>query len=357
MRTDIIFSWFMGGEFDKVSHLFQRPTKHFPMPIPAGQKYGEQLTGADWGWPHPLRKMIAMAGLTPETTGRIALMGFSQGCQGVRMILKSQDAAYVEHAMAFDGIHGNWIGGSPNKRRDNVPPESVGPWIAYADLASRGAVAVGGSPPGKRYCTITHSSIVPPGYPSTTDTAKILLNKLFGSGWPHGSFSEDCSMTVYHDPPINLTPSLTHKTISYSQSATSYWSRQHGLTVVGYNNMDPSGAADHVYQGNVLSVRALRCLLIPRWNDIDPNAPACGVVGVAGPSCNSEAPVMLVAGEPQDASLNWAQYYDGTRQPTPSSSLTRTSAGVALGLAGAAGATYGTWRLYRWLRDRKSGLV
>jgi len=348
MRTDVIFSWFCGGTVEKNVSLFTRPTRHIALPVPDGQHYmaqfQEQADGG-WrigGWPHPLRAMIARANMNVEDVGRVALVGFSQGCQGVRAVLASQDAGFVEHAIAIDGIHSSWNGGTANAERSNVEMSGLGPWIGYADMASRGAVAIGGRPPGNHYCTITHSAIVPP-FPSTTETAKIILDKLFGSGWPHPSFG-NCSLYVSHADPVVI------KGVSYPDSAVRYSAGQHGLVVVGYSNLDAAsgGVADHIYQANEVLPRVMRCLLAPRWNEIDPNAPTCTSPGVAGPQCNGTAPVLVSSDASADASIDWQKISGAPPSPASSSG----ALAFAAGLVGVPVAVYSGWRMYHWLRAR-----
>lgn len=92
----------------------------------------------------PLAEVLAAAGAAEGSA--VALVGFSEGCQGVRTQLR---AGVVPIAtLAVDGIH--------------TKPE---PWRALAERARRSEVAL----------TITHSSINPGTYPSTTQMAAQIL--------------------------------------------------------------------------------------------------------------------------------------------------------------------------------------
>lgn len=92
----------------------------------------------------PIDEVLAAGGA--DAGSAVALVGFSEGCQGVRTQLLAGVVPVA--ALAVDGIH--------------TKPE---PWRALAERARRSELAL----------TITHSSIQPGTYPSTTQMAAQIL--------------------------------------------------------------------------------------------------------------------------------------------------------------------------------------
>jgi hypothetical protein len=93
-----------------------------------------------------LDEILAQAGLTQADVSHIVLVGFSEGCQGVRTQML---AGVVPSAvLAVDGIH--------------TRPE------AWADVIARARA-------GEAAATVTHSSIQPGTYKSTTQIAAELI--------------------------------------------------------------------------------------------------------------------------------------------------------------------------------------
>lgn len=292
--VDVIIGWGFTSIVSKWLGGLTRPYKYIEIPTPTGQHYGATVPGK-----HPVMDLLASRGI--DSPRRVMACGFSESCQGVMSLLRSDDAALIEHAIMIDGIHCGWSGsGTPNAARDNIHPSCLGPVIGYADWASRGSIAVDGLPPAKRYCTITHSSIIPP-FPSTTDTARTLLNKLFGSGWPNANVPE-------------ALKAIEGFKAGYGQ---------HGLSVLGYEG---TVAADHIRQGGPVFKAVIENMFVPRWNSIDPNVPGCTQTvygnasgtfsssGEGGAACSQDAP-LVVPSEPIEGSVHWQKYYDGSVQP------------------------------------------
>ena len=355
--VDVIISWYAtSAQLTSKLAMLQRPYKLIEMPIPDGKHYLTQVQ--NYGWPHPLRGILQHYGV--DSPLRCAAIGFSEGCQGVRALLASADAGYIEHVFAIDGMQCSWIGGQPNSNRDNIccpgtPALSncIGNLIASANLASRGPSAVGDAPPGQHYFTLTHSSIVPPNSPSTTEVAHMILDTLFKSGWPTQSLP-DGILGAVHDPPVSYN-SHGQKT-TYDHAPSKYAAGQHGLTVLGYSNVDPRGYNDHLYQAYSVLPTVFEKLLVPRWNAIDPTQPTCtsGTVSALpapGATCNPISPARLPDGymaDPVDASLNANQF-----TPAESGAPGSTTALEGLLMAGASAAgAWGVWKLLDWLWER-----
>jgi hypothetical protein len=90
---------------------------------------------------------------------RIALFGFSAGYAAVGQVL-ANDWYYdkVDTAVLLDGLHASLIAGKPEEKA-----------IAVFEKFARDAVA------GNKTMVITHSSVVPPTYASTTQMTDLLL--------------------------------------------------------------------------------------------------------------------------------------------------------------------------------------
>ena len=281
-KADIIISWYI--DISKKKNLlsqFIRDTFVISMPTPPKLPEGDNRDPYDVYitsiGPHPIRRILAnyASGIKPY---RIGLMGFSEGCQGVKAILRSRDAGFIDTAIAIDGIASGFTGHTPNKNRDNVAISGIAPWIEFCKLASTLNPDPGNNLPiGRRTAIITHSSIIPPNFASTTATAKAILDTLFGSGnWPNEPPPSGISDVVYQ-PPIVLNGNDInhHRKTTYNNSPTKYTSCKNHLYVFGFNNLDPTGINDHIYQANVVSLQVLSNILIPNWNSVDPGAATC----------------------------------------------------------------------------------
>jgi len=92
--------------------------------------------------------------------GRVALVGWSAGFGAIGAILaQPANAARVDAVLLADGLHTNYVGAF-------VADKSA--LRKYADYAERAMK-------GERLFAFTHSSVRAPGYASTTDCAKALL--------------------------------------------------------------------------------------------------------------------------------------------------------------------------------------
>ena len=330
-RADVVISWNMGTVPASMRANFTRPTRFIDLDVPAGRKYMEQL--AQYGWPFPVRNLISRRLGASFKPLRVATMGFSESCTGVRGLLQSKDGLLLDTAIAIDGIHSQFDGGKPNKGRTNVGRVLLAPWFAFAKLAATGTNRAGNSPEiaGERHCIITHSAIVPP-YVSTTETAREILNEVFGTSWPVPSLP-DGLVGVVEQPPF-VTPAgqlpgggAKYPETTYTNAPDSYQAGQGGLVVMGFENQDPTGIGDHKYQAGPVMQRVVQRLLIDRWNAEDPTA---GVCLSSAPSAGGEV-LMCSAVNPagvtvpegafasqDDFSTDWQAYLaSGTKPPGP----------------------------------------
>ncbi len=250
MDADVVIAWAHSGFPDAAKSAFQRPTRFIVLPNPAS--WATTLAGFES--PSPIRAIVSKyaPGVTPT---RIATLGFSASCQGVHALLASSDGGRIDAAVAIDGIHT----GRP------VTAAAMTNWFNYAKLAFL----------NERLFLITHSSVKPPTYASTTETADWLWTTLNGS--PNS----------FMDPPVpDLAIPATEvhvqagpatgpaRTVQYPVAPFKPRRRRGGLIILGFENLDiPMGTADHIYQAKAVMPAALSKILAARWNAIDPANP------------------------------------------------------------------------------------
>lgn len=172
----------------------------------------------------------------------ISLVGFSAGCWGVREILADPgDADLVSFVYACDGLHGTYVDGRVSIQE---------PWLRYAARAASGDALM----------VVSFSSIVPPGYPSTRDSA-IELGRQVGAAWlspAPGGFA-NCLPSCDADGSVGAQ--------EFGQAGN--------VVLVGAWPPGTSGtnAAAHVYQANAVQAAVWRTYLAP-WIQ---NQPISGV--------------------------------------------------------------------------------
>jgi hypothetical protein len=95
---------------------------------------------------------------------KIGLSGWSAGYGAIQRILAQPlGKTRVDAVVLLDGLHCGYAGQSLNEIQ-------ISPFIEYANRAAR----------GERIMFVSHSSIIPPGYASTTETANFLIHKVGG---------------------------------------------------------------------------------------------------------------------------------------------------------------------------------
>jgi len=104
----------------------------------------------------------AKTGRTDAKPGRIALVAWSAGYGAIRKILATPDYDRIDAVILLDGLHTAYAGPRGEKRVDDRDLEP------FARFARDAAV-------GKKLFVFTHSSIVPVGYASTTETADAII--------------------------------------------------------------------------------------------------------------------------------------------------------------------------------------
>jgi hypothetical protein len=99
----------------------------------------------------------------------VTLAGWSAGCGAIRELLKQPASMeHVERIVAIDGIHTDYVGGTPGPLESQLEASKLQGWLTFA----REAMA------GRRRLLITHTEIFPGSYASTTETADWLIREL-----------------------------------------------------------------------------------------------------------------------------------------------------------------------------------
>jgi len=113
------------------------------------------------------RAMAKKTGNPRARVQNVGLSGWSAGYGAIQRILSQEyGRRVVDTVILLDGLHSGYAGNSLNELQ-------LGPFIDYARRAASGDTLM----------FVSHSSIIPPGYASTTETANLLVSKL--GGRPH----------------------------------------------------------------------------------------------------------------------------------------------------------------------------
>jgi hypothetical protein len=113
------------------------------------------------------RAMAKSSGNSSAHVRRLGLSAWSAGYGAIQSILGDPWAREnVDTVVLLDGLHCGYAGRSLNELQ-------IRPFIDFSREAAE----------GRRLMVVTHSSIIPPGYASTTETANYLIEKL--GGHPH----------------------------------------------------------------------------------------------------------------------------------------------------------------------------
>jgi hypothetical protein len=282
--ADVVLTWFSSSpELDAVKALFQRPTRFVEMP--AGFVSGPDIDpktrkpkqhardyAAEWKAAGGLSGFLHTR--APDVTPlRVALIGFSQGCQGPRAVLRTSDAGKIDAAIATDGIHTEY--GNPAHTTISVP--QLAPWGAFARAARSGGPLL----------VVTTSAIVPGGnIVSTTETANWVWRDATGQDQdiqdaplPPGFWMHE------ENPPVRIKYQCV-RPIDYHWAITVRYRRSGNLVIVNYGNLDPTGCADHIYQSRHVQPLTVASFLADRWNRMPPGAgvQALGTAGLGMPA-------------------------------------------------------------------------
>lgn len=106
-------------------------------------------------------------GVASASIGKLGLSSWSAGYGAVERILRSEFSNRVDSVMLLDGLH---TGHADTERARRT----LEPFVEYARRAAN----------GRALFYVSHSSILPPGYASTTETASYLVWQLGGAPEP-----------------------------------------------------------------------------------------------------------------------------------------------------------------------------
>jgi hypothetical protein len=268
MKADIIIHWgelqsWLGQAWaknfthDTVDMTFPRGTDRNYKPyydaIRSTYPYTEKVNGVTvW---RPIKDALKRRGIEPGGA-RVGIIGFSETCIGVRVLLSSADAGIIDFIYPNDGIHAG-----------------VETFATFAKLAAFGVPSNSPIPPTGRLMVVTHSqTAAPPGVYSTTQSTGMLINAV--SEFPVAAESIDIpELTMaQHSQAIKIAG------VTYNSVPAWYQFKVGNFYALGYKNLSkPGGTSDHIYQSKVIGPRVMRNIIIPRWNDNEPGSGSCVV--------------------------------------------------------------------------------
>lgn len=256
-KADVVISWYWeNAETQAVREKFKRPTRFISMPAGPGTEYSKQLL--NYG-KTALQNLIKtkLPGVDPQ---RVAIMGFSEGCQGTREALKCGDAGRLDSVFAIDGIHTQWI-----KARSTFETGLLLPWRAIAKKAVEGGPLV-----------VISTSDVQPTYVDTTTTSNWIWNQATGTNDIfYDKEIPDWLMGPVEPPYVNPPGSFGPGQASWKETIYSYYPlrvfrKSNGLWIVNYYNLDATGVGDHIFQAKRVSPLLYANVLADRWNTQEP---------------------------------------------------------------------------------------
>lgn len=268
-RADVVVAWDFAPVPESVKGTFQRPTYFVTLPTPPNRGYASQVQGLGHT---PIRELLRRR-LPNVSPTRVALLGFSESCHGVRNLLSSNDGGFCDAVIAIDGIHTpyTWSG-------KEVDSNTMLPWL---DFAAKALI-------NTRLFVDTYSSIVPPTFTSTEQTANWLWDTLTNKEPP--VIVPDLPPLQLKEPvevKVGVPPAPSPYSIIYNEIPWSVRRRLNGLVLLGCANLDKYGYADHIFQARAVLPLVITEMLAARWNAIDPTAPEQGCfLGIVTPqSC------------------------------------------------------------------------
>lgn len=297
-QRDLIVSFLSAVPTSVVAMYYSRPLQ---LVCPVTQFGGGGYPGGRAGYSQWLSQFGATSGpLVPgmwkaaggqpgDSIGRVCVMGFSNGCIGVDEILRASDSNRIDTVLVIDGMHGSY--GYEGKSKVLKP-------AFYKNYLNHAAHVVNQDPElaESQVMVVSHSAIVPPDFPSTTETANLLWDAAWSVA-PEDVLTLDCDVDC---APVRHERALAEvvfaggrkvcppngKCFSWSGLADGWLDRRiaNNLFVLGWGDRsegkvrtrDPMGLADHIFQGQVVLNELLKQFTVNRWNG------KCGLVATAG---------------------------------------------------------------------------
>lgn len=298
-KKDFIISWFADSPgLDKVLAELQTPFVLF-QPAVANRAYKDFVVSKAGNSVLGLWNLAKKPG---DELGRVAVLGFSEGGQGVRATLETTDASTIDAVIVADGVHTQKIAGALEMTR-------LAPFISFGRLCVASPVS---QDPDTKLMVITHSSIgpasLPAGIGSTTETGEVIWTESIKAateienqdcGFPCPPALHQSALVQIHWPnleyPIGakvgggtiteggwttVRPSAAET--GFIPSASFTWSgfddgwtirrMANNLCVFGWSyptqnkTKDPTGNRDHVFQATMVLPAIAREYLVSRWN-------------------------------------------------------------------------------------------
>jgi hypothetical protein len=208
-----------------------------------------------------------------SVAGRVAAIGFSQGCQGIKELISGKDDAdRVDFVYACDGMHGAL------DAQGSVTEASIAPWVDFGVQAAT----------GDKMMVVTHSEIVPENRPAgvagTEETAQAFLSLVQSKLGYKEVAPRMLPRGLIGDPAFAPKPSSgawpgwsnsLSQSVSISGWPVKYYKIIGNLIVVGFKAISEeesakgytssnSGAA-HIFQDWWVKDQVLREVLACRW--------------------------------------------------------------------------------------------
>ncbi len=256
-KADVVVSWyFENAETQALRDRFTRPTRFLQMAAGPGTKYDTQLL--DYG--KTSIQNLLRAKLPNVEPQRVAVMGFSEGCRGVREALKCGDAGRLDAVFGIDGIHTQWV-----KPRETFETGLLLPWRAIAKKAVNGGPLV-----------VITTSDVQPTYTDTTTTSNWIWEQATGTNEIFFDLEIPSWLMGPVEPPYTSSPGSfgpgqqSWKETVYTQYPLRVFRKSGGLWISNYYDLDPTGVGDHRFQAARVSPLHYLHVLIERWNSQEP---------------------------------------------------------------------------------------
>jgi hypothetical protein len=106
------------------------------------------------------------AGLKSAKARKIALSSWSAGYGATEQILRQTGGKGIDAVILLDSLHAGYI----NEQAHSLKVDQIAPFVAFARRAAK----------KQGFMFMSHSSIIPPGYASTTEVASFVVSTLGG---------------------------------------------------------------------------------------------------------------------------------------------------------------------------------
>ena len=283
MDYDVVIYWNHGPVPDTLKAKFQRPTKFINLGTPSSESFAKDVMGR--GWPYPLRNTLRNR-MGSDNPLRIAVLGFSASVNGVTKFLASADGLAIDTAIAIDGIV------AEKNASPAVRGAYLGPYVAFGKIAAFGPTPqqAGGACSGGKCLVITNSqaAATSPKMDNADACSKEIAEKVLGTT-PVAEellpdmFTKDTKYHPWTNPAGTIkwangtSTSFDAHTYEMPPNLKAYY-RVGDMSILRYNQVDPTSIGDHRYQGIIVLKQAIEEFLVSRWNRLAPSEGTCVAV-------------------------------------------------------------------------------